>query len=354
MSSFEIAWRTGNSDPDRRRTSAMNGRPIRARTSPERVVQIRPPASLRSVRMDSGVTNSLAIVRSVSSWRPSRVRDPRNLRSWAAYIKIVVGTTLLVFTRRGGGLILSGPMRPPMLEPRAVAQVDPGGMRDIIASLPDQIAAATRASATHFAVDEAQRIFLVGMGGSAIAGDVFAAWVSDRSKVPIQVVRDYRLPSYARSEDLLVAVSYSGNTEETLSATAQGIKLGCRLIAITSGGTLADLGRNNDFPVFPVPTGLPPRGAFGHLFGILAAISGEWTFSDPRAELGGAVAHLRDVRGRLRPESGIRVNRAKALAVRIKNTVPIIYAAHPFSPIAKRWQTQLNENSKVLAFSSTF
>src|SRR5438876_9373271 len=154
----------------------------------------------------------------------------------------------------GGGLILSGPMRPTMLEPRAGAQVDPGGMRDIIASLPDQISAATRSSAkARFPVEEAQRIFLVGMGGAAIAGDVFAAWAADRSKVPIQVVRDYRLPSYARSVDLLVAVSYSGNTEETLSATAQGLTLGCRLIATTSGGTLADLGRNNDFPVFPVP-----------------------------------------------------------------------------------------------------
>ena len=75
-------------------------------------------------------------------------------------------------------------------------------MRDIIASLPDQISAATRSSAkARFPVEEAQRIFLVGMGGSAIAGDVFAAWAADRSKVPIQVVRDYRLPSYARSED---------------------------------------------------------------------------------------------------------------------------------------------------------
>ncbi|HWM52549.1 MAG TPA: bifunctional phosphoglucose/phosphomannose isomerase [Thermoplasmata archaeon] len=241
-----------------------------------------------------------------------------------------------------------------MLEPRAVAQLDPGGMRDVIASLPDQIATATQARATHFAVDEAQRIFLVGMGGSAIAGDVFAAWVADRSKVPIQVVRDYHLPSYARSEDILVALSYSGNTEETLAATAQGIKLGCRVIAITSGGMLAELARKSDFSVFDVPTGLPPRGAFGHLFGILAAISGDWTYSDPRAELDEAVAHLRTLREQLRPESAMRSNRAKALAVRIRATVPIIYAAPPFSAIARRWQTQLNENSKVLAFSSTF
>src|SRR6059036_1486490 len=184
-----------------------------------------------------------------------------------------------------------------MLEPRAVAQVDPGGMRDIIASLPDQISAATRlGSKAHFPVDEAQRIFLVGMGGSAIAGDVFASWIADRSKVPIQVVRDYRLPAYARSEDILVALSYSGNTEETLAATAQGIKLGCRGIAITSGGSLADLARKNDFPVFDIPTGLPPRGAFGHLFGILAAISGDWTYSDPRADLDEAVEHLKSIR----------------------------------------------------------
>lgn len=246
-------------------------------------------------------------------------------------------------------------MRPAMLEPRAVARVDPGGMRDIIAALPDQISAALRSNTkAHFPVDEAQRIFLVGMGGSAIAGDVFAAWVADRSKVPIQVVRDYHLPSYARSEDLLVAVSYSGNTEETLAATSQGIKLGCRVIAVTSGGTLADLARKNDFSMFQIPTGLPPRGAFGHLFGTLAAISGDWTVARSGDELAGAVAHLRELRAKLRPESGMRANLAKTLAARIHATVPIVYGAPPFSPIARRWQTQFNENSKVLAFSSAF
>src|SRR2546428_12170459 len=116
---------------------------------------------------------------------------------------------------------------------------------------------------------------------------------------------------------------------------------------------LADLARKSDFSVFDVPTGLPPRGAFGHLFGILAAISGDWTYSDPRGELDEAVAHLSSIRAKLRPENGMRFNRAKALAVRIRATVPIIYAAPPFSAVARRWQTQLNENSKVLAFSST-
>ena len=246
-------------------------------------------------------------------------------------------------------------MRLEMLEPAAVARIDPGGMRAIIASLPDQLESSIRLGLGS-AVDlgDAQRIFIVGMGGSAIAGDVFAAWVADRSKVPIQVIRDYRLPPYARPEDILLAVSYSGNTEETLGATAEGIKLGCRIVAITSGGALRDLAREQGAPVFEAPPGLPPRGAFGHLFGILPGLGEDWVYGDLRSELERAVAHLRETRKRLRPESGLRSNRAKALALRLRGTAPVIYAASPFTPIAKRWQTQLNENAKVLAFSSTF
>ena len=242
-----------------------------------------------------------------------------------------------------------------MLDARAVAAVDPGGMREIIASLPDQLSAGMKVGeSTRVPIEEAQRIFIVGMGGSAIGGDVFASWIADRAKVPIQVVRDYRIPAYGRPEDLLIAVSYSGNTEETLAATTQGLKLGCRVVAITSGGTLRDLVRANDMRVLPVPTGLPPRGAFGHLFGILSGIGGEWAIGNLTDELGQAINHLRSLRKALRPESGVRSNRAKSLALRIRSTVPVTYGAGPFVEIARRWQTQLNENAKVLAFSSTF
>src|SRR3989442_14935037 len=242
-----------------------------------------------------------------------------------------------------------------MLEARTVAAVDPGGMRDIIASLPEQLSTGMKVGkAAPVPIEEAQRIFIVGMGGSAIGGDVFAAWLADRAKIPIQVVRDYRLPAYTRPEDLLVAVSYSGNTEETLAATAQGIKLGCRVVAITSGGTLRDLARGNKMDAFAVPTGLPPRGAFGHLFGILSGIGGEWAVGALDDELKEAIAHLQALRTRLRPESGVRSNRAKAPPARIRAAVPVMYSAPPLVAVARRWQTQLNENSKVLAFSSTF
>src|SRR2546421_5632973 len=202
-----------------------------------------------------------------------------------------------------------------MLEARTVAAVDPGGMRDIIASLPEQLSSGMKAGgAAPVPIEEAQRIFIVGMGGSAIGGDVFAAWLADRAKIPIQVVRDYRLPAYTRPEDLLVALSYSGNTEETLAATSQGIKLGCRVVAVTSGGTLRDLVRANGAPVLPVPTGLPPRGAFGHLFGILAGLGGDWAIGDLRGEVAGAIRHLQDLRDHFKPEVGLRKNPAKAIA----------------------------------------
>src|SRR6184192_2712988 len=96
-----------------------------------------------------------------------------------------------------------------MLEARTVAAVDPGGMRDIIASLPEQLATGMKVGgAAPVPIGDARRIFIVGMGGSPIAGALFAAWLADRTRIPIQVVRDYRLPAYARPEDLLVAVSY--------------------------------------------------------------------------------------------------------------------------------------------------
>jgi len=236
-----------------------------------------------------------------------------------------------------------------------VAKVDRGGMRDIIASLPEQLEEGLRRGmGTHVDLQDAGHVFIAGMGGSGIAGDIFTAWVADRSKVPIQVVREYRLPSYAQSGDVLIAVSYSGNTEETLAATSQAIKLGCALLVVTSGGALASLARETNAHLLEVPPGLPPRGAFGHLFGILPGIGEDWVYGDLRGELRRTIVHLRELRSRYRPDAGLRSNRAKALAVRLRGRVPIVYGAPPFTAVAKRWQTQFNENAKVLAFASAF
>lgn len=228
-------------------------------------------------------------------------------------------------------------------------------MRDLIASLPEQLAEGLRRGlGTPADLEGASRIFLAGMGGSAIASDLFATWVEARTTLPVRVVRGYRLPAAAKAGDILVAVSYSGETEETLAAAAEGLRIGCRLIAVTSGGTLAKAARGARAPVVEVPGGLPPRGAFGHLFGILAAIGEDWVYGNLKGELERSVAHLDILRGKWAPDVPVRKNRAKQVAVTLKGRVPVVYGAGPFEAVATRWQTQLNENAKVLAFSSAF
>ena len=245
------------------------------------------------------------------------------------------------------------PIRRAVLEPETIARVDRGGMRHIVASLPEHLAEGQRrALGTPADLKGAQRIFLAGMGGSGIAADIFAAWVADRSKVPLRVVRDYKLPPSAQKGDVLVSISYSGDTEETLAATAHGLKIGCKLIAVTSGGELRRVAKEAGAEVLEVPKGLPPRGAFGHLFGVLPGIGEDWVYGDLRGELERSIVHLKDLRMRIAPDVPFRKNRAKLLAYRIKGRVPVVYGAGPLASVATRWQTQLNENAKVLAFSS--
>lgn len=224
-----------------------------------------------------------------------------------------------------------------------------------MASLPDQLEDGfRRGGRPRLELGDAERVFVVGMGGSGIAGEVFAAWAADRSRLPVRAVHDYRLPPDARSGDILVAMSYSGTTEETVAATTEGIKLGCRLVAVSSGGTLEELAEKADAIFVEVPGGFPPRGTFGYQFGILAALGAAWILGDVRPEIAAAVSHLQELRGRLAPEVILRSNRAKSLATRLRNRIPVIYGAPPYVPVAKRWQTQLNENAKTIAFSSFF
>jgi len=245
--------------------------------------------------------------------------------------------------------------RAPMLEPAAIRKVDRSGMTDIVLSLPEQLLVGYRAAQTrHLEAGDADRVYIAGMGGSAIAGDIFASWASDASKVRMEVVRGYSLPGAARKEDLLIAVSYSGDTEETLSAYESAARKGCRAVAITSGGELERRCRARGDHVVKVPPGLPPRGAFGYLFGALPAVLEGWVYGNLGGDLRRATTRLEILRKELGPEVPTKSNPAKALALKLRNRTPIVYGSPPFGPVATRWKTQFNENAEVLAWASTF
>ena len=241
-----------------------------------------------------------------------------------------------------------------MLSPPDVSRIDKRDMLGILSSLPEQLIFGLDQGAGLDLPSDLRRIFIVGMGGSAIAGDVFAAWTVDRRATDIEVVRDYRLPAYTGEDDVVIAVSYSGNTEETLSAASQALRIGCKLIGVSSGGQLAKFCKENHAETVAVPTGYPPRGAFGYLFGAVSGLCHSVIVESVDKEIKRAAAHLEEERKLLGPDKSTKTNNAKSIALRVYGKTPIIYGSTAFTPIARRWQTQFNENSKILAWASCF
>jgi glucose/mannose-6-phosphate isomerase len=197
----------------------------------------------------------------------------------------------------------------------------------------------------------AGRLVIAGMGGSAIGGDLAAAVVEGESPIPILVHRDYGLPAFADERTLVIASSYSGNTEETLSSFEAARERGCPLVAITTGGTLAELAAEWDVPLVTFAYQSQPRAALGHslvsLLGILHALG---LAGNVEADLEEAVALLEQQQRDFRPEVPTAHNEAKQLAQDMSGRIPIIVGAGPLAPVARRWKTQFNENAKAWAY----
>ena len=132
-------------------------------------------------------------------------------------------------------------------------ELDPSGMRQRLAGFASQCGSAWEEALTfHLPAEYArvERVVVVGMGGSAIGGDLLADLASLEDAPPIAVSRDYHAPSYVDEGTLVIACSYSGNTEETLSAFGQALSSGAKVVAVTSGGKLAAEARESDIPCF--------------------------------------------------------------------------------------------------------
>ena len=144
-------------------------------------------------------------------------------------------------------------------------------MLQLVRSLPEQLAAGAKAACA-VRIGSAggfDSVTVAGMGGSGIGAKIVQGLLLDECRVPVHVCNDYDLPAAVSAKTLFVAVSYSGNTEETLSAYTQARRRGCRVVVITSGGELGRLAARAGYPVMPVPGGMPPRAALGYLFSTL-------------------------------------------------------------------------------------
>ncbi|MEJ2552115.1 MAG: bifunctional phosphoglucose/phosphomannose isomerase [Anaerolineales bacterium] len=234
-----------------------------------------------------------------------------------------------------------------------IRSCDPEGLLTTIDSLPDQLQEAWELGRKLPLGDISgvRRIIIAGMGGSAIGGDLLAAYAAPMCAVPIQVWRNYDLPAYADGpETLVVASSFSGNTEETNSALERGVETGVQLLVVTTGGRLAERAESLGIPLWRFDHPGPPRAVVGFSFGLLlAAISRLGLIPDPQEDLMGAVQAMQEQQSRLRAEVPVVENPAKRLAGQLVDRWPTIIAADFLAPVARRWRTQIAELAKAVA-----
>ena len=230
--------------------------------------------------------------------------------------------------------------------------LDTEGMFDATAGLPEQVAAAADAARglEHLPERESvEAVVVLGMGGSGIAGDILVASAAPFMAVPVVVVKSYELPHFVGEGCLVFAMSFSGNTEETLEAATEAAMQGARIVAVTSGGELAHLAEGWGAPVVPVPTTIPqPRAALGAMaIPPLVVLEEIGLFPGATQWIDLAIGQLQRRRDRLTRET----NDALTLAKRIGRTIPLIHGGGTIGgAAAQRWKTQVNENAKSPAF----
>jgi glucose/mannose-6-phosphate isomerase len=237
-------------------------------------------------------------------------------------------------------------------DPTALKRIDPADMLGKVAELPRQLVQARRVAAAveleprHRDVDA---VVVLAMGGSAIGAELVAGAAGDRLRVPLIVHRDYGLPPGIGPRTLVIGASHSGETVETLSGVGVARERGLPLVAITTGGRLAHIAGEAGLPLLRYQQPGQPRAAIGFGVGLiheLLARGGLIADPDP---IGPSVEALESLFERLGPSVETDANPAKQLAWAMFGRIVIVYGHGAMAPVAHRWKTQLNENTKAWA-----
>lgn len=237
-------------------------------------------------------------------------------------------------------------------------KLDPGKMYEDIFNFPDHLEEGKRigqqAELPGLDSGSIQHVVVCGMGGSAIGADLVRSYLGGRLKIPMVICRHYGLPGFVGRNTLVIGSSYSGNTEETLTAIAAANKAGARIICVTTGGKLEAMATENSWSCVKIPSGMMPRAALAYSFAPLLVLMSRMGFvpgCDDDLERAASAARERSERYSIESEG----NAAMELANRIYGRIPIIYAAQDhFDAVAVRFKGQICENSKQLAFANVY
>lgn len=221
-------------------------------------------------------------------------------------------------------------------------------MKNLIANFPEQLKEAIKIGTvgkTTPSTNKIKNVVISGLGGSGIGGTIVSELTALDAKVPIVVSKGYFIPHFVNENTLFIACSYSGNTEETISALELAIEKEAKVICVTSGGKIAEMALKNKFDLIVIPGGMPPRSCLGYsMVQLLFILSKQSLISYKFAsELEKAIALIE------REKKAIELE-ANTIAEKLINKIPIIYSTTYKEGIAIRFRQQLNENSKMLCW----
>lgn len=195
------------------------------------------------------------------------------------------------------------------------------------------------------------RVVVAGMGGSAIGADILSAYTFSNCAIPFYVLRGYQLPAWAAGEDVLVICSsHSGNTEETLSIFQEAQEKKCTLMTISTDGKLLEQAKAQNVTAWTFKHIGQPRAAVGFSFGLLLNLFSRLSLIPEQDKaLQSAVEEMQSLRAEIEADLPAVKNLAKRIAGQAIDRVPVVIGAEHLEPVARRWKTQINENSKSLA-----
>jgi len=234
-----------------------------------------------------------------------------------------------------------------------IQEIDKSNMLDTLVQFPNQIREAVEIAKaskmeTFFKIDN---VIITGMGASGISGDIASSLYRDKIDVPIYVNKEYDLPKWARKDTLTIFFSYSGNTEETISAFKIASQKKCRIITISSGGKLQELSEKREVAHIHVPEGYQPRAAIAYsLFSLIVILNRVGLLrTDIETEINDTIYVINELVHGINIKVAEEHNISKQIARKIFNTIPQIYGWGIYAPIAIRWRQQFNENSKIIS-----
>lgn len=236
---------------------------------------------------------------------------------------------------------------------KKIDAIDTASMLDTVALFPQQLEDALTLVNKYHIPDfiKIDDMVITGMGTSGITGDIITSLFYDKLDVPVYVNKSYDLPRWVHKDTLSLFLSYSGNSEETISSFKQAVQRKSNIITIASGGKLAEYAEKRNVPCIKLPLGLQPRAAIGYLLIPLLEVlkKNKIVKESIDKDIQEAIDVVKKTTRINEKTVPLEKNPAKQLATHIHQTYPKIYGWGLYSAVAQRWKNQFNENSKLLS-----